>query len=208
MADIAGFVTIFYCSKDSVGSWDGQIWKITMAVVGWSTYITAGLFLKFKGMDFKGYKYIMGYGYLLFFAFISWPVLDEISYIFVLPLISILVLYKDRNYIKSMMITTLFVLIGSNMYKGLAKGMMEFVSSMDCAMQFVLVICCYACAMMSIKHLIESDGALTNSIEENLPLYVSLQTKTKWVPTMSLKTWYSFRIIMKCSVRELYPPSK
>ena len=22
------FVTIFYCSKDSVGSWDGQIWKI------------------------------------------------------------------------------------------------------------------------------------------------------------------------------------
>lgn len=44
------FVTIYYCSKDSVVSWDGQIWKITMAVVGWSTYITAGLFLKFKGM--------------------------------------------------------------------------------------------------------------------------------------------------------------
>ena len=173
------FVTIFYCSKDSVGSWDGQIWKITMAVVGWSTYITAGLFLKFKGMDFKGYKYIMGYGYLLFFAFISWTVLDEISYIFVLPLISILVLYKDRKYIKSMMFATLFVLIGSNLYKGLAKGMMEFVSSMDCAMQFVLVICCYACAIMSIKHLTESDGALTNSIEENLRRVVRTVEKVK-----------------------------
>ena len=173
------FVTIFYCSKESVGSWDNQIWKVSMAVVGWSTYITAGLFLKFKGMDFKGYKYIMGYGYLLFFAFISWTVLDEISYIFVLPLISILVLYKDRKYIKSMMFATLFVLIGSNLYKGLAKGMMEFVSSMDCAMQFVLVICCYACAIMSIKHLTESDGALTNSIEENLRRVVQTVEKVK-----------------------------
>ena len=173
------FVTIFYCSKESVGSWDNEIWKFSMAVVGWSTYITAGLFLKFKGMDFKGYKYIMGYGYLLFFAFISWTVLDEISYIFVLPLISILVLYKDRKYIKSMMFATLFVLIGSNLYKGLAKGMMEFVSSMDCAMQFVLVICCYACAIMSIKHLTESDGALTNSIEENLRRVVQTVEKVK-----------------------------
>ena len=173
------FVTVYYCSKESVGQWDNQMWKIVLMLVGWSTYITAGLLMKFKGMDYKGYKYIMGYGYLLFFGFIAWTVLDEISYIFVLPLISILVLYKDRKYIKHMMWATLFILIGSNLYKGLAKGMMEFVSSMDCAMQFVLVICCYSCAMMSIKHLTESDGALTNSIEENLRRVVQTVEKVK-----------------------------
>lgn len=173
------FVTIYYCSKESVGTWDNRTWKIVMTVVGWSTYIIAGLLLRFKGMDFKGYKYIMGYGYLLFFGFIAWTVLDEISYIFVLPLVSVLVLYKDRKYIKRMMLATLFILIGSNLYKGLAKGMMEFVSSMDCAMQFVLVICCYTCAMMSIKHLTESDGALTNSIEENLRRVVQTVEKVK-----------------------------
>ena len=65
------FVTIYYCSKENVGSWDNQIWKASMAVVGWSTYIIAGLLLRFKGMAYKGYKYIMGYGYLLFFGFLD-----------------------------------------------------------------------------------------------------------------------------------------
>ncbi|MBQ8822597.1 MAG: methyl-accepting chemotaxis protein [Lachnospiraceae bacterium] len=173
------FVTVYYGSKDNVCSWDNQVWKTVMTVIGWSTYVVAGLLLKVKGMDFKGYKYVMGYGYQLFFAFIAWTALDEVSYIFVLPLISALVLYKDRRYIKYMMFFTLFILIGSNLYKGLAKDMMEFVSSMDCAMQFVLVICCYTCAMMSIKHLTESDGALTSSIEGNLQRVVQTVEKVK-----------------------------
>lgn len=173
------FVTVYYCSKDSVGEWNNQVWKITMALISWSTYIVAGLLLKWKGMDFKGYKYIMGYGYLLLFGFLAWTALDEVSYIFVLPLISALVLYKDRKYIKHMMWATLFILITSNLYKGWAKDMMEFVSSMDCAMQFVLVICCYTCTIRSIKHLEESDGALTGSIEANLQRVVQTVESVK-----------------------------
>ncbi len=173
------FVSIYYGSKASVGNWDGGAWKICLGVIGWGTYITAGVLLKFRGMDFKGYRYIMGYGYLLFFAFIAWTALDEVSYIFVLPLISALVLYKDRRYIKTMMVATLFILISSNMYKGLAKDMMEFVSSMDCAMQFVLVICCYVCTLMSVKHLEESDGSLTASITSNLERVVQTVEKVK-----------------------------
>jgi len=173
------FVTVYYCSKQNVGEWNNQNWKVVMAVIGWSTYITAGLFLKWKGMDFKGYKYIMGYGYLLLFGFLAWTALDEVSYIFVLPLVSALVLYKDRKYIKQMMWATLFILITSNLYKGWAKDMMEFVSSMDCAMQFVLVICCYTCTIRSIKHLEESDGALTSSIEANLKRVVQTIEKVK-----------------------------
>ena len=173
------FVTMYYCSKEGVGQWDNQVWKLTLIGVGWSTYIVAGLLLKFKGMAYKGYKYIMSYGYLLFFAFIAWTALDEVGYIFVLPLISVLVLYKDRKFIKRMMWATLFVLITSNLYKGLVKDMMEFVSSMDCAMQFVLVICCFSCTIMSIKHLTESDGAMTSSIEENLRRVVQTVEKVK-----------------------------
>ena len=173
------FVTAYYCSKESVGTWDNQVWKIALIAIGWSTYLIAGILLKIRGMDFKGYKYIMGYGYLLFFAFIAWTALDQVSYIFVLPLISAMVLYKDRKYIRGMMFATLFVLITSNMYKGLAKDMMEFVSSMDCAMQFVLVICCYTCTIMSVKHLQESDGSLTASIEGNLQRVVQTVEKVK-----------------------------
>lgn len=173
------FVNVYYGVKVMQGNYMSGSWQITVAVIGWSAYIVAGLLLKFKGMDYKGYRYIMGYGYLLFFAYIAWTALDEVSYIFVLPLISVLVLYKDRKYIRNMMIATLFILFTSNLYKGWAKDMMEFVSSIDCAIQFALIICCYSCALNSIKHLLESDGALTSSIEGNLNRVVQTVEKVK-----------------------------
>lgn len=173
------FVNVYYGVKVTQSDYMSTSWQIITAVIGWGSYIVAGILLKIKGMDYKGYKYIMGYGYLLFFAYIAWTALDEVSYIFVLPLISILVLYKDRKYIKNMMVATLFILITSNLYKGLAKDMMEFVSSIDCAIQFALVICCYACTLMSIKHLTESDGALTGSIQGNLERVVKTVEQVK-----------------------------
>ena len=135
--------------------------------------------LKVKGMDYYGYKWMLGLGYLTFFAFITWTTLDEISYVFILPLISILILYKNPKLIKVMMWATLFVLITSNLYKGRVKGMMEFVSSVDCALQFAIVLCCYACTNMAIKHLVESDGALTGSIEANLSRVVQTVEQVK-----------------------------
>ncbi len=173
------FVNVYYGVKVTQGGFMSFTWQITVAVIGWGAYIVAGLFLRIKGMHYKGYKYIMGYGYLLNFAYIAWTALDEVSYIFILPLISALVLYKDRKYIRNMMFSTLFVLITSNMYKGMAKDMMEFVSSVDCAIQFAIVICCYICTLMSIKHLTESDGALTGSIEGNLRRVVQTVEKVK-----------------------------
>lgn len=78
-----------------------------------------------KGKAAKEYKWVLGICYLLFYAVIAWTALDKISYIFILPLLSILILYKDPKFIKMIMWFTLFVLISSNIYKGVAKGMMD-----------------------------------------------------------------------------------
>ena len=74
---------------------------------------------------------------------------------------------------------SLFVLISSNIYKGTAKGMMDFVASEECALQFAIVLCCYACTNMAIKHLVESDGALTASIEAELAHVVQTVEQVK-----------------------------
>ena len=170
---------IYYGTKVLSGELMSQNWLIIMGVIGWITYLGAGILLKVKGMDFGGYRYIMGFGYLIFWAFIAWTALDQVSYIFVLPLISVIVLYKDKKYIRVMMWTTLFILFTSNLYKGWAKDMMEFVSSVDCAIQFGVVIVCYVCTIMGIRHLVESDGALTSSIEGNLARVVQTVEKVK-----------------------------
>ena len=134
---------------------------------------------KLKGNDYAGYKWIVGLLYMLFFSLIAWTALDQVSFVFILPLISILILYKDPKFIKVMMWATMFVLITSNIYKGAAKGMIEFVSSAECALQFAIVLCCYACTNMAIKHLVESDGALTDSIENELQSVVQTVEQVK-----------------------------
>ena len=170
--------TIYYGIKTKNGE-IARGYLIAFTVVGWVTYITGYIVSMIKGKAAKEYKWVLGICYLLFYAVIAWTALDKISYIFILPLLSILILYKDPKFIKMIMWFTLFVLISSNIYKGVAKGMMDFVASEECALQFAIVLCCFACTNMAIRHLVESDGALTGSIESELAQVVQTVEQVK-----------------------------
>ena len=170
--------TIYYGIKTKNGE-IARGYFIAFTVVGWVTYITGYIVSMIKGKAAKEYKWVLGICYLLFYAVIAWTALDKISYIFILPLLSILILYKDPKFIKMIMWFTLFVLISSNIYKGVAQGMMDFVASEECALQFAIVLCCFACTNMAIRHLVESDGALTGSIESELAQVVQTVEQVK-----------------------------
>lgn len=170
--------TIYYGIKTKNGE-IARGYFIAFTVVGWVTYITGYIVSMIKGKAAKEYKWVLGICYLLFYAVIAWTALDKISYIFILPLLSILILYKDPKFIKMIMWFTLFVLISGNIYKGVAKGMMDFVASEECALQFAIVLCCFACTNMAIRHLVESDGALTGSIESELAQVVQTVEQVK-----------------------------
>lgn len=170
--------TIYYGIKTKNGE-IARGYFIAFTVVGWVTYITGYIVSMIKGKAAKEYKWVLGICYLLFYAVIAWTALDKISYIFILPLLSILILYKDPKFIKMIMWFTLFVLISSNIYKGVAKGMMDFVASEERALQFAIVLCCFACTNMAIRHLVESDGALTGSIESELAQVVQTVEQVK-----------------------------
>ena len=88
-------------------------------------------------------------------------------------------MYKNTRIIKIMAGLTIFVLFSSNIYKRMVKGMMDFVLSPDCALQFAIVICCFACTNMAVKHLLASDGALTKSISDNLDRVVKTVQQVK-----------------------------
>ena len=171
-------VSVYYGIKVGTGKLDIGYFFMFFTV-GWLSLIISKVLLKVKGEDNKNYKWMLGIGYLLFYSVIAWISLDQVSYVFILPLLSILILYKDPKFIKVMMWITLFILLSSNMYKGLVKGMLDFVSSEECALEFAVVICCYVCTNMAIKHLVESDGALTASIKGNLARVVKTVEQVK-----------------------------
>ena len=170
--------TVFYLWKMSGGA-ISKGWVAAFCGIGWSIFAVSVLILVIKGADFKGFKWMMSGGYLLTFGFVSWTYLNESAFIFVLPLISIIVIYKNTKLIKIMTGLTMFVLFSSNLYKGMVKGMMDFVSSPECALQFAIVICCFACTNMAVKHLLASDGALTKSISDNLERVVKTVKQVK-----------------------------
>ena len=171
-------VSVFYGAKVAAKDVKASFF-IVFSIVGWAEFLFAIIRLKVVGLYDRKFKWILGFGYLLFYAVIAWTSMDEVSYVFVLPLISIMVLYKDTKLMKTMMWITLFVLMSSNLYKGKVKGMMEFVSSPECALQFAIVICCFLCTIMAIHHLHRSDGALTSSIQSNLERVVQTVEKVK-----------------------------
>ncbi len=171
-------VTVYYTAKMGNGELRPK-WFLMISMIGWAEYLIGLLMLKIRGKSFDGYKWVVGMGYLTFFAVIAWTTMEETFIVFIMPMISILILFKDPKLIKIMMWSTMFVLFSSNIYKGTVKGMMEFVSSIDCALEFAIVLCCYACTNMAIKHLVESDGALTGSIQSNLNRVVQTVEQVK-----------------------------
>lgn len=170
--------SVYYGIQVATGKLDVGFFA-TFSVIGWLDYIASKILLKVKGEGNERYKWMLGIGYMMFFSVIAWTSMDEMSFVFILPIVSILILYKDPKYVKVMMWLTMFVMISSNLYKGLARGMMSFVSSEQCALQFAIVLSSYACTNMAIKHLVESDGALTSSIKGNLERVVKTVEQVK-----------------------------
>ena len=156
---------------------------VIVTICGWLQYVLSGILLIVKGKDNPKYKWSMCIGYLAYYAVIAWMTTDQISFVFILPLISVLVLYKNPKLIKVMMWVTMLILLSSNIYKGLTKDMKDFVFSEDCGLQFAIVVCCLVCTGMSIKHLVESDGTLTGSIQSNLQRVVQTIEKVKVAST-------------------------
>ena len=168
--------SIFYYFKMDKGE-IAQDWFIKMVVIGWAIYVLVSLTLKIKGKEYLYYRYFMGIGYQLFFAYILWTQIGNDSYVFMLPIIAAFVLFKDHKFIKRMMWLTLVLVVGSNIYKVVAMGAGK--SDDTLVLAFGMIATCYACTLMAVKHLIQSDGALTRSIEANLARVVQTVEQVK-----------------------------
>lgn len=173
---VMALTTIFYYFKMTKGE-VAQDWFVKMAVIGWALYFGISLALKVKGNDYIHYRYFMGIGYQMFFAYILWTQLGNDSYVFILPIIAAFTLFKDPKFIRRMMWITLILVIGSNIYKVFAMGAGK--SDDTLVLAFGLIVICYVCTNMAVKHLIQSDGALTSSIEANLARVVQTVEQVK-----------------------------
>lgn len=145
---------------------------LTFVTLCWIPFIIGIILLKIKGKATNAFRYTFAIGYFFFYTFTVCTSESPIAFIYILPIASIMVLYKNKNFMIGLGIASTLSIVINMIYK-ISIGMDSASQQKDYQLQLSCVILCYVCYVISINHLNLSDGALTNSIRENLKRVVT-----------------------------------
>ncbi len=151
---------------------------IIFLILCWVPFISGEILLRVKGKATDKYKYNLAIGYSIFYTFVLCTTDSSIAFTYILPVTSLLIIYKNRNFIIKCGIANTIIIIVGAVYKYMA-GYTSAANMKDYQLQLSCIILCYICYVTSIKHLTESDGARTDSIKADLERVVNTVEKVK-----------------------------
>ena len=152
---------------------------VIFVLLCWLPFVIGDVILKIKGKATELYKHDLVIGYGLFYTFLSCTTASPISFTYILPVASLLVLYKNRKFMIRCGIANTLSVILSAIYRGAVLGCNSATDMKNYQLQVSCIVLCYICFIMSIKHLNESDGALTDSIKADLKRVITTVEKVK-----------------------------
>ena len=170
-------LSLSYTSDTAKGLHTLPYYAMFMAIC-WIPFVFGVVVLRLQGAATQYYKFIVAVGYGVFYAFVVCTSESILSFMYIFPLTSMLVLFKDRTYMVQCGIGTLVISIASSVHKFM-NGMNSASNVNDYTLQASCIILCYICYVVSIDHLNESDGALTNSIKADLERVVTTVEQVK-----------------------------
>ena len=166
-----------YGSDASGGLYPTTSYLIFLALC-WLPLIFGEVLLRVKGWATELYRYDLVIGYGIFYTFVICTTESPIAFTYILPVTSLLVLYKNRKFMINCGIVNSLIIVGAAVY----RYMLGFNSASDMKnyqLQLSCIILCYICYVMSIRHLNESDGAMTDSIKADLRRVVTTVEQVK-----------------------------
>ena len=166
-----------YGSDASGGLYPTTSYLIFLALC-WLPLIFGEVLLRVKGWATELYRYDLVIGYGIFDTFVICTTASPIAFTYILPVTSLLVLYKNRKFMINCGIANALIIVGAAVY----RYMLGFNSASDMKnyqLQLSCIVLCYICYVMSIRHLNESDGAMTDSIRADLHRVVTTVEQVK-----------------------------
>ena len=155
---------------------------IIFLLLCWSPFLTGYFVLKVRGMSAERYKHVIAFGYGILYTYVLLTSKSFIAFTYVLPVTGLLIIYKDQVFmIKCGIINSVIVILNAVLkYTG---GMNTTNDLKEFELQISSIILCYICYVMSINHLHESDGAMMNSIKDDLNRVITTVEKVKTAST-------------------------
>lgn len=139
----------------------------TFLLICWIPFILGLLVLRIRGLSTSIYKDFLFLGYGVFYVFVLLTTTSSLAFVYILPMTSMLVLFKNRNFLIRcgiVNVTVNIIVIVKNYLAGM-NAPEDFTSY---EIQLASLILCYVGYVLSINHLNASDGALMDSINGNL----------------------------------------
>lgn len=151
---------------------------IAFLAVCWLPFFFSLIMLKIKGADWGYYKDVVVVGYGIFYSYVLLTTNTPLTFTYVLPLLSMLVLYKDRYFVLRSGSAALVVLI-LFIIRNILMGYNSHDEIVDYEIQVAVLILSNMCYILSIRHLCQSDDALVNSVKGNLDRVVTTVEQVK-----------------------------
>ena len=151
---------------------------LTFLFLCWCPIIIGEVLLRVKGYTTELYKYDLVIGYGIFYAYVVSTTESAIAFTYILPVTSLLVLYKNKRFMIGCGIANSIIIIGSAVYR-VMLGFNSATNMKDYQLELSCIILCYICYVMSIQHLNESDGAMTDSIKADLHRVITTVEQVK-----------------------------
>ena len=145
----------------------------------WIPFFIGELFLKIKGKTTDIYRYILVLGYGIFYTYLLCTTASPIAFTYILPVTSLLIIFKDRKFMLQCGIANTISVVISIIYRYMVLSCTTATDVKNYQLQISCLILCYICYIMSIRHLNEADGALTDSIKDDLHRVVNTVEKVK-----------------------------
>ena len=152
---------------------------LTFLALCWIPFIAGEILLRVRGWDTTRYKFDLVIGYGIFYTYVISTTSSPIAFTYILPVTSLLVIYKDQLFMRYCGIVNAIIIIGSSVYRYMVLGMNSATNMKDYQLELSCIILCYICYGMSIRHLNESDGAITDSIKNDLHRVITTVEKVK-----------------------------
>ncbi len=153
-------------------------YTMVFLIVCWTPIILAFLFIKFKGMDTTYCKETVAIGYGLFYAFVALTGDSQLTCMYVFPVATTLVLYKDRALMTRVAILNFFLMVVRIVRDIMTAGLTPQ-DITEYEIVFALIVLIYAAYILSITHINESEKALLSSVQANLDRVVKTVEQVK-----------------------------
>lgn len=140
---------------------------VTFTCFCWVPFIIGFIFLKMAGLHTKYYKYVIAIGYGIFYSFILLTSTTSLSFVYILPVACMLLLYKDRKLFSWILIINSLLIVG-NFIRTRVAGIADTLPTNEFEIQLAAIVLIYLSCIMGLSHLINSDKMLLDSVKDNL----------------------------------------